>query len=290
VTDQGGLEGSHRQAEGGIGVIDSFVAHLRYRGFTAKTIKRRRDTLRLLSRYLAPLELGSATPELIEQFLAERPAARTRHAYRSDIRTFYRWACERGIIAVDPSAGIASVKVPRSLPRPLDATAVLACLLTASVPCRQMIALAIFAGLRCFEIAHLQFEDVWYHETPPMIVVRNGKGRTDRSVPMHPVLHDMFTRLRGAGPVFPGRVAEHVRPESVAAAIRRQFDRHDIHGTPHQLRHTFGTELARASGGDMVLVATLMGHASMGTTMGYVKLAHSAGANIVSGMYDGDAA
>lgn len=271
-------------------MIDSFTAHLRYRGFTAKTIKRRRDTLRLLSRYLAPLELGSATPQLIEQFLAERQAPRTRHAYRSDLRTFYRWACDRGVIADNPMLGIASVKVPRSLPRPLEASKVLACLLSASVPCRQMIALAIFAGLRCFEVAHLQFEDVWYHEVPPVIVVRNGKGGTDRTIPMHPVLQEMFARLRGAGPVFPGRVAETVRPESVAAAIRRQFDRHGITGTPHQLRHTFGTELARASGGDMVLVAQLMGHASMNTTMTYVRLAHSAGSSIVAGMYDGDAA
>ena len=266
-------------------MIDQFCAHLHYRGFSTKTIKRRRDTLRLLTRFLAPLSLSEATPKLIEQFLAARPAPRTRHAYRSDLRVFYRWAVERGVCTDNPTAGVASVKVPRSLPRPLDAAAVLSCMMSAKLPTRQMIALALLAGLRRFEIASLSAEDVWRHADPAVLVVRNGKGRTDRTVPMHPILCHVFTGLQTSGPVFPGLVDATVRPASVGAAIRRQFVRHGIGGTPHQLRHTFGTELARASGGDMVLTSTLMGHASMSTTMGYVRLAHSAGASIVGGMY-----
>jgi site-specific recombinase XerD len=267
-------------------MVSQFCAYLRFRGFTTKTVDRRRSTLNQFARFLAPAGLGAATSATVEQFLALRQAPRTRHAYRSDLRVFYRWAVERQLVDTDPTKGVDSIKVPHTLPRPLDLSAVLPCLVNCHAPHRQMIALALFAGLRCFEIAQLRAEDVRLHLKPPMIVVRNGKGGKDRTVPAHPTLCELLEPVpTHGGPMFPGRSGECVRSASVSAAISAQFTRCGITGTPHQLRHTFGTELARASGGDMVLTAALMGHASANTTMGYVRLAHSAGADIVATMY-----
>lgn len=58
----------------------------------------------------------------------------------------------------------------------------------------------------------------------------------------------------------------------VGERITRHLRDCGIKATAHALRHTFGTECARASGGDVVQVAALMGHASPSTTMGYVAV------------------
>lgn len=268
---------------------NQFAAHMRYRNLSKATIRRRRATLALFSRYLAPKDLVLATHDDIETFLGTRTAARTKHAYRSDLRVFYQWLTDKGILETSPAAKIAGVKVPKSLPRPLPVAEVMGTLTFGSRPVRRMIALALFAGLRCHEIAQLHAEDVWLHGQPPMVVVRHGKGAKDRAIPMHPELVSLLRDIPPSGPVFPGRNHPTMRPYSVSSAIARHLERAGIDGTPHQIRHVFGTELARQSGGDLLLTATLMGHESTATTMGYVRLTPGLAGAVVATMY-GDAA
>lgn len=136
---------------------------------------------------------------------------------------------------------------------------------------RRAVALGLFAGLRCAEIAALDGSDVWTHQAPAVLVVRNGKGGKDRVVPLHPVLVELLDGVPAAGPLFPGLGGRaHVAPDTISALIRRHFARCGISATPHQLRHTFGTELARQANGNLVAVAAAMGHGSTNTTMQYV--------------------
>lgn len=100
---------------------------------------------------------------------------------------------------------------------------------------------------------------------PAVLVVRGGKGSKDRAVPVHPTLARLLA-ARPAGPIVScnadtlgGKVSRHLRECGVDATI-------------HQLRHTFGTEAARASNGNLLVVADLMGHENLTTTMGYTKL------------------
>lgn len=269
---------------------DQFAAHMRYRHLSPATIRRRRATLHLFERYLAPKDLVLASQNDIEAFLSTRTAARTKHAYRSDLRTFYQWLTDKELIEVSPAAKVAGIRIPKSLPRPLTASDVLGSLTFGSRKVRRMIALALFAGLRCHEIAGLKAEDVWLHGDPPMLVVRHGKGAKDRAIPMHPELVSLMRDIPPSGPVFPGRDRPQMRPYSVSSAITRHLERAGIDGTPHQIRHTFGTELARQSGGDLLLTATLMGHESTATTMGYVRLTPGLAGAIVATMFGSAAA
>lgn len=155
------------------------------------------------------------------------------------------------------------------------------------VKVRRMVALALYAGLRCHEIAQIDCADVWVDIDDPIVVVRNGKGAKDRAVPLHGTLCGLLADIPRAGPLFPGR--DHSRPmraKSVARAITRHMEMCGVDGTPHQLRHTFGTGVARASNGNMVLTAELMGHESMNTTMGYVRLAQAGGAAVIGKIYE----
>lgn len=268
---------------------NQFAAHMRYRNLSKATIRRRLATLALFERYLAPKDLVVATRDDIETFLGTRSAARTKHAYRSDLRVFYQWLTDKGVLESSPAAKVATIRVPKSLPRPLDVAEVLGALTFGGRQVRRMIGLALFAGLRCHEIAQLHAEDIWLHGKPPMVVVRHGKGAKDRAIPMHPDLVSLLRDVPASGPVFPGRNHPTMRPYSVSSAIARHLERAGIDGTPHQIRHVFGTELARQSGGDLLLTATLMGHESTATTMGYVRLTPGLAGAVVATMY-GDAA
>jgi site-specific recombinase XerD len=267
-------------------VVEQFSEYQRGRGFSAATIKRRRLTLRSLELYWAPKRYDELTTMDIEEWLSTKTAARTRAAYRSDVRMFYQWAYDRDLLDVNPAAKVGRVKVPKSLPRPLGPEAQ-ALLTTGSRDTRRMVALALFAGLRCAEIATLCAEDIWLHHDDAMLIVRDGKGAKDRSIPVSHELRDALGTLPPSGPLFPGRDGRrHLTSATVSARIARHLRRHGIDATPHQLRHTFGTAAARRTGGDVVLTAEWMGHGSTNTTMGYIRLAAGRGRQYIEGLYD----
>lgn len=275
---------------GGNRVIDQFSRHQASRNFTDRTIKRRALTLRQLERLIAPTPLLEATGDDLSSFIASKPSARTRHAYRSDLRVFFQWALKRGYITADPSVLLDSIKVQRSLPRPFsgDLTVLFE---FGSLRARQMAALGLYAGLRCAEIAVLDASDVITHTDPKVIVVREGKGRKDRVVRIHPLLLDQLGQLPSSGLLFANaRTRQAVTPATVGRAIKRHLEACGIDGVPHQLRHTFGTELARISDGDLQVVADAMGHGSMETTRGYTAFTGGRSAALIGQMFGGDAA
>lgn len=268
-------------------LLDAYSRWQEGRSFSPHTIKRRRVSLGLLAASVYPLGLADVTHGDIEDWLRSKRAARTRHAYRSDAASFYTWACRRKLVAVNPVELVDPVKVPKSLPRPIDPAQVAVIIGTAEAreaDVALMVALGAYAGLRVSEIAALTSADLMLHASPPVLVIRSGKGRKDRTVPLHPALE---RRLRAGrrpdGPLF------GVTARGVSRRIADVLDLCGLDATPHQLRHTFGTELARVSRGNMRLVASLMGHDSMTTTAGYVALSGN-GYDAIAAMFDGEAA
>lgn len=247
-------------------VIDAFDRYQRGYGCGDNTLRRRRAALTSFVAFLAPAGLEDATSEHVEDWLATKGTPRTRHAYRSDLNVFYEWAVKRHQFTSNPVTDTRSVRTPKGLPRPVGAE-VYAALNTGRQRTRLMVALGLFAGLRCAEIAALDCADIDMNHQ--VIFVRSGKGGKDRTVDIHPYLAGLLQGLPSSGPVFRWK-GKAVRPQSVSQTIRRQFERCHIDATPHQLRHRFGTEMTRASKGDLVTVAAKMGHDSMDTTMGYV--------------------
>lgn len=268
-------------------MIRQYCAHLQMRHLSPATITRRRYCLNLFARFIEPTSLAEATAEHVEEFIGTRKAARTKHAYRSDLRSFYKWAAKKGLVKRSPAHDIPTIKIPRALPRPVRLDDAMGALTFGSLRIRRMVGLALFAGLRCAEVARLHAEDV--DTAHRIITVRNGKGGKDRSVPMHPELAALMHGLPSSGPVFPGLNGPTVQPGTVSQAIRDHLTVCGIEASAHQLRHTFGTELARASGGNLVLCADWMGHADPRTTMGYVRLVVAGGDDIIGGMF-GDVA
>lgn len=250
--------------------IEAFTRHQEFRRFSPATTKRRRASLTSLARFIAPLTLLSpeVTTELLEDWLNQFAAARTRRAYASDARTFFAWARKRTLVDHDPAAELDSIRVPKTEPRPLDPALVVHAIETAPTwRIMAAIALGAFAGLRRSEVAALRVDDIRMFTRPPSIVVRQGKGAKDRVVPIVPLLADVLA----LGAPTTGRLLG-VSSQVIAHDTCRHLAHLGCNATFHQLRHTFGTEAARVLGGNVVLVGKLMGHTTADTTLGYIGL------------------
>lgn len=239
--------------------LTAFDQYQQSRGFSPRTIKRRRWTLRAITAE-AERPLDKLTLAQVEAFLSRRRAAETRRALLADMRAYYRWAIPRGYATADPTALIDTPRVPQRTPNPLAVVDVQRLLCGADPRTTRMIALGVFAGLRVSEIGALSRADV---HAPTHLVVRNGKGGRDRIVPLHPALADM---LDGSPDPIVG-LAGH----SVSLLLRARLNACGLaHHRPHDLRATFATEAVRVA--PIPVVAKWLGHANWTTTQRYVQV------------------
>jgi len=259
-------------------LIETFSDYQRGRGFSRNTVRRRRVSLTSFANHIAPLPLERATQELVEEWVHSFDSPSTKHAYLADLRSFYKWATRRQLCDRNPCEQVESIKVPRTLPRPVDAAMVP--FLVASAGSHRLaliIALAAYAGLRRAEIAALDYTDVNLSSVPPTLTVRNGKGGKDRTIPVHPELARLLERRHT------GRVVGHLHPDTVGNLASEHLHACGVPASIHQLRHTFATEAARM--GDAYAVQALLGHASLDTSMAYVSLVGRDTAPVVAAMY-----
>lgn len=106
-------------------------------------------------------------------------------------------------------------------------------------------------------------------------------------IPLHPTLDGRLAAMRrSTGHVVVRPLSGRpYRPRDLSTEVSRVLRAMGIDATAHQLRHSFGTEAARASGGDLLAVASLMGHRTTRTTLGYARLAGGRGADVVQAMW-----
>lgn len=267
-------------------LIAGFLRYQESRSFSEHTIKRRREGLETFGRLLAPASLAAATTADVEELMLRLNSPRTRHAYRSDINQFYVWAIRRELLTSNPVDGTGSIKVPQSVPKPAPVEHIMAVFAVASGRVQLALMLGALAGLRISEIVSLEMGDVHLQAETPVIIVRGGKGGRDRIVPLHPTLQTLLAN-RPPGWLFPvrRRGGGHTTAEAMRHSFNYWIERAGVpRFTPHQLRHYFGTQAAQLSHGNLLLVGTLMGHASMNTTRGYTAWAPEEGAKVIAQM------
>lgn len=245
-------------------LIEAFCAYMAQRSFSTFTIKRRTSSLSSFARYINPMSLTQVEGDHVMSWVGTLRSARTKHAYRSDLGAFYSWSTKRKVTKRNPVDDTDPIRVPKGLPRPAPIEAIPSIIRLANDDhLRLALAFAAYAGLRRSEIAHITTDDVQLHGQP-MVMVRLGKGGKDRVIPMHPELHAMLSVRRPSGLLVPisvdqlgRRASDHMRSLGYDCTI-------------HQLRHSFGTELARVTNGNVTAVGLAMGHESANTTLNYI--------------------
>jgi integrase/recombinase XerC len=143
------------------------------------------------------------------------------------------------------------------------------------------------AGLRAAEAVGLDMADVREDGGGTVLHIRQGTGRTDRTVPIRADLSRLIQqhlrangrRLGDDGPLFTAhdrgsrrRGARRLSTRSVDAIVARTCAQAGIDATAilsTSLRHTMAIRSLRA-GVNVVAVSKLLGHASVSTTQKYL--------------------
>ena len=150
---------------------------------------------------------------------------------------------------------------------------------------RLLLALAITAGLRRGELIALRWQDIVMQplegELWPILNVVNGKNNKDRAIPLTLEVDRLMDAWAGRIGGRLGYVLRAVRSGHVQERAGRRVVEHAVrkHGTaigvpqlrPHDLRRTFAQLLWERTK-DLLVVSSLMGHASIDTTRRYLQL------------------
>ena len=162
-----------------------------------------------------------------------------------------------------------SIKVPHSLPKPISHQHILEALGFANEE-EKLITLLIYSlGLRVSELIKIKKSDIsnnW--------VKIEGKGKKLREVLLIDNIASMInSHIEKNRPkifIFE-KNSKNLSENYVRYKLRKLFEKIGIKATPHQLRHSFATELLNA-GARINDVSEMLGHTNLSTTQIYTKL------------------
>ena len=257
--------------DGGLPPLQGWELFMRGAGRADRTVRDGLGTMRMLERH-ADKTVEQLQAVDVSRFLGRPelgPSSRT--AYFSAIRGFFTWFAQNG--GADVTARLPRPRSPRGTPRPVS-TERLRRLLGIPMHHRTqiMVLLAALAGLRVHEIAKVRGEDVDIDDRTLRVT---GKGGRSDTLPLHPLLVAAALTMPTRGWWFPAnsrRPGDHVHPKSVSDIIGQAMRRAGIVGTPHALRHWYGSNLV-ATGADLRTAQTLLRHANLQTTAIYIAVA-----------------
>lgn len=239
------------------------------RGYSDLTVKSYDEALR---EGLPMIELAAEAGHVQIELMAYRlhiasQKPRTIARKLSAWRSFAAFVTAQGVRVVLRSAE--SIKVPKTLPKPVTHARVMEAITRADVKERLVVLMLYTLGLRLSELYALRLDQIgreW--------VRVQGKGKKVRDIPMTEATHGIVEAFKSA--CAPSTFlcecsGKRLSENSLRYLVNRAFRRIGLRVTPHQLRHAYATELLN---GDARIadVSELLGHASMATTQIYTKL------------------
>lgn len=225
------------------------------------------------------------TEEEIKAFLlftlSNKPiATSTYNIMIHGLKFFYERVLNKKMLAIE----LPRHKEPQKLPDILSASEVEQIIkATTNLKYRTLLILIYGAGLRVSEAASLCIRDIDSERSS--IHIRQGKGGKDRYVILSPVMLKTLRLYwkqcrskasdqgRSTDFIFIGRSGEAISTESIAAMYRRSKTLAGIkkQGGVHALRHAFATHALEA-GADLYVIKQLLGHASVTSTVRYLRM------------------
>jgi integrase/recombinase XerC len=206
----------------------------------------------------------------------------------SAAKGFFRYLLRRGVIARDPTAGLATPKKEQQLPVHLTVDDMFRLLeappsdTPAGLRDRALLEVLYSCGLRVSELIGLDWPDI---DASLELVRVRGKGGKERLVPIgRKALAALAAyrgglaalcprRLRDDKAVYLNRRGSRLTTRSVARMVERYVVVSGLatKASPHALRHSFATHLLNA-GADLRAIQELLGHATLSTTQKYTHV------------------
>ena len=185
----------------------------------------------------------------------------------SAIRTFVEYLNDKGIQVILQADE--SVKVAKTLPKPISHKHILEALTHASLMENLVVTMLYTLGVRISELSNIKLEDIsdgWIRVL--------GKGSKHRDIPIidsTKSLLDEYLADNSSKKYLFEKNGEKLSENSLRYIVTKVFKRIALKVTPHQLRHSYASSLLNG-GAPIVDVSELLGHSSMATTQIYTKL------------------
>jgi integrase len=244
-----------------------YLKYLKAATRSPRTIELRTYQIDKFRRAHPGLEAEDVTDDILVDYMGNPDwAPNTKGVVRSSITGYFGFAFRKGLLPDDPSKDLPTVRVPKGVPKPASLEAINDALEQADERVQLMITIGARVGARAMEIAQVHARDV--EGVPGRYSLRiKGKGSKTRLVPLQ---DDLADRILAHAPdyVFPGKDNGHISPAYVSRLVSRALP---PGVTCHKLRHRFATQVIK-SGGELLALQRLMGHASVATTQGYVGI------------------
>lgn len=240
---------------------------------------------RQIRHYLAHLHLERRKPATVARKLAA-------------LRSFYRFACRKGVVLENPAKLVSSPKLPQKLPdvMTIEETTQLMNGITEAAESKQeqpasrellvrdrlILELLYGSGLRVSELAGLNLNDI---DTSQQVLLVKGKGKKERIAPFgDKALEALQTYTQCRSEILRRNKKEstallvnhrggRLTTRSVARIVKKYaiLFRGDTTLHPHSLRHAFATHLL-SEGADLRSIQELLGHSSLSSTQRYTRI------------------
>jgi len=132
------------------------------------------------------------------------------------------------------------------------------------------------SGLRVKELSNLKVEHLHFQRGSNQIVVYNGKGNKDRIVTINnnlkKLIHEYMNYIQSKSEyLFPSERGEQLTRSGIQQIFKKWAKKAGLpkRYSIHSLRHTYATNLYKASGFNLRLVQKQLGHSSISTTQVY---------------------
>lgn len=139
-----------------------------------------------------------------------------------------------------------------------------------------IIQFALGSGLRVAEISNLRVEHLHFQRGSNQIVVYNGKNNKDRIVTINNNLKKNIQAYINyiqskSDYLFPSERGEQLTRSGIQQIFKKWAKKAELpkRFSIHSLRHTYATNLYKASGFNLRLVQKQLGHSSISTTQVY---------------------
>jgi integrase/recombinase XerD len=268
------------------------------KGASANTIAAYKNDLQQLADFIGSRASSDGWRSLsrsdIQDFilnLKERGYTETSVARKvAAVRSFFAFLAAEGSITANPTEGLSSPRVGKTLPKaisPNEIDELLEQPARRSTPeakrDRAMLELLYATGMRVTELVSLDMDNLNLDPSSPFVRCI-GKGAKERSIPIHDhaleavngYLEDgrpMMVRNHNEVALFVNRRGERLTRQGFWLILKGYAKSANLGDgvTPHTLRHSFATHMLR---GGMPLrnVQEMLGHANISTTQVYTHL------------------
>ena len=247
------------------------IEDLRIRNYSARTVEIYVDWVAGLARHFgkSPDQLGPSEIRCYQIFLVQTKKASWPVFNQTvcALRFLYRVTLRRDWVIQH----IAFPRQEKKLPIVLSCQEIVRLFgALANLKHRTLLMTIYATGLRLSETLHLRVADI--DSSRMLILVRRGKGKKDRYVPLSETLleqlRNYWKRYRPEAWLFPGENPNSPLGHSFVQRVCKQAGHRaglSKRVTPHGLRHCFATHLLEA-GTDLKTIQVLLGRGSLRTT------------------------